>query len=147
MSYGNTPVDAGSLPLSSGFVPGASNPTPVGGTASYTDTNSNTYTAIPVADLEEAGYQSLTSPAAATTANTDTSYTFSAQVTRVTIQNNSTVVVKVAFDAAATAGSLTLQPGATLSITKRITVVHFLTVPAVNVNGSTAGNIVLLGVK
>jgi hypothetical protein len=145
-SYGTTPVGDDSVPLSSAWVPGGVNPVPVGGSAGYTD-GARTYTHAAINDIEPSGYIALTSPAATTTANTDTPYTFSSQVNHVILQNNTSALLHFAFDVAATNGSLVLQPGAFLIYAKRVTVVHLLTVAAQNVNGSAAGNIVLLGVN
>jgi hypothetical protein len=92
-----------------------------------------------------AGYVALSSPPTQTGVGTDTTFTFSQQVNNVIIQNNSTVNVNVSFDSTATAGSILLTPGQYYEKAKKVTAVHLLTSSAVNVNGSSANNIVLLG--
>lgn len=91
------------------------------------------------------GYISLVSPAASTNAGSETIYTFSQYVNNVLIQNNSGADLALAFDTTATAGSFTLADGQTLIYSKRILAVHFFTAGAQAVNGSSSGNIVLLG--
>src|SRR5579859_2052570 len=81
----------------------------------------------------------------ATTANTDTSWSFASQVRHVLIQNNTTANVQFNFDAAVTAGSAILAPGYTLTADLRVTAVHLLTASGQNINGLTAGNIVVWG--
>ena len=95
--------------------------------------------------VAQSGYVTLTTPAAQTTANTDTLYTFSSQINTVIIQNNTAANLNFAFDAAATVGSLLLVPGQYYEKPKKVTVVHLLTTAATNVNGTSGSNIVLLG--
>jgi hypothetical protein len=95
--------------------------------------------------VAQSGYVALTTPAAQTTAATDTPYTFGSQVNTVIIQNNTAANLNFAFDVAATAGSLLLTPGQYYEKPKKVTVVHLLTTLATNVNGTAANNIVLLG--
>ena len=96
-------------------------------------------------DIEAANYVGASSPPSTTNAGTDTTYTFSSQVNRVIIQNNTSANVNYAFDTAASPGTLRLLPGATLIYPKKCTALHLYTAAAQNINGSTAGNIVVLG--
>ncbi len=98
-----------------------------------------------VEDIEQSGYIALSSPPSTTNAGSDTPLTFSSQVNRVIIQNNTSANVNYAFDTSASAGSMLLVPGATLIYPKKCTVLHLFTAAAQNINGSTAGNIVALG--
>lgn len=99
----------------------------------------------PTQDIEQANYIAATTPPSATNAGSDTAYTFSSQVNRVIIQNNTSANVSYAFDVAASAGALVLSPGSTLVYPKKCTVLHLFTAAAQNINGTTAGNIVVLG--
>ncbi|SRR6266849_250039 len=98
-----------------------------------------------VEDIEQAGYIALTSPPAQTNAGSDTTLTFSQQVNRVIIQNNTSANAYYAFDTAASLGSLLLVPGAFLVYPKKVTSPHLYTVAAQPINGTSAGNIVVLG--
>src|SRR5713226_1363517 len=100
---------------------------------------------VPSQDIEQANYIALTSPPSATNAGSDTSLTFSQQVNRVIIQNNSPANANFAFDAVASAGSLVLVPGAMLVYPKKCTTLHLFTAAAQNINGSTVGSIAVLG--
>lgn len=100
---------------------------------------------LPAQDIEEPGYVSVTSPPTNTNSGTDTTYTFTLQVSRVIIQNNTAVNVYYAFDTAASAGSLLLAPGSTVVYPKKCTVLHLFTATAQVINGSSSGNIVVLG--
>lgn len=95
--------------------------------------------------LSQAGYVALVAPATQTSAGADTTFTFSQTVNTVILQNNTTAVLNYAFDQAASAGSLSLAAGQQLVYSKRVTAVHLFTTAATNVNGTTSGNIVLLG--
>ncbi len=117
----------------------ASNITQFGG-VSLTNTNP-----IPNQDIEQANYISATTPPSVTNIGTDTLYTFSSQVSRVILQNNTSVNVNYAFDVTSSAGSLLLLPGSTLVYPKKCTVLHLFTAAAQNINGSSTGNIVVLG--
>lgn len=110
------------------------------GTSSISNSNP-----LPTQDIEQSGYISASSPPATTNAGSDTAYTFSAQVSRVIIQNNTSVNINYAFDATANAGSLLLVPGAMLVYPKKCTVLHLYTASAQNINGSSSNNIVVLG--
>ncbi len=84
------------------------------------------------------------------TANTDTSFTFSPAVKHVFIQNKSATDVYFELDAAATVGGpvLPAAQGNNRSIVffdVPVTVVHLLSVPATNVNGTADLNIVVRG--
>lgn len=100
---------------------------------------------VPTQEIEQAGYVAASSPPSTTSAGSDTTYTFSQQVNRVIIQNNTSGNVYYAFDQTASAGSFLLVPGATVIYSKKVTAVHLFTAAAQNINGTTAGNIVLLG--
>jgi Flp pilus assembly protein TadG len=81
----------------------------------------------------------------ATTANTDTSWSFSQQVNHIAIQNNSSSNVYFELDATATNGSFLLYPGQGYSQDVMCTTIHLLATSVININGSTAGNIVIRG--
>jgi hypothetical protein len=87
----------------------------------------------------------LSSPPSATTAATDTSFTFSQKVNHFLIQNNTAAVVNVALDATASPGSVSIAAGATWRDDIPVTAIHLYTAATQNVNGSSAANIVLLG--
>jgi hypothetical protein len=88
----------------------------------------------------------LTTPAAALTASSDTSFTWPSQVKHWIVQNNSATAVGIELDAAATAGSLQVAPnGGTIAMDIPVTVMHMYSTAATNVNGSTGANIVLKG--
>lgn len=95
--------------------------------------------------LSQAGYVALVAPATQTSAAADTTFTFAQTVNTVVIQNNTAAVLNYAFDQAASAGSLALAAGQQIIYSKRVTAVHLYTTNATNVNGTTSGNIVLLG--
>jgi hypothetical protein len=99
----------------------------------------------PTQDIEQSGYVSATTPPSTTNAGSDTAYTFSAQVSRVIIQNNTSSNVNYAFDTTASAGSLLLVPGAMLVYPKKCTVLHLYTASAQSINGTSSGGIVVLG--
>jgi hypothetical protein len=145
MTFGLTPKDGGGIPLSSAVVPGQQTPVPVGGTGVFTDGNNNEYTPVAVGDLEQAGYIALVSPPTATNAGSQTVLTFAQPVNRVIMQNNGSQTVNYAFDATASAGSLALLPGSFLIYPKIVTAVHVYTASAMNINGTSAANLVLLG--
>lgn len=99
----------------------------------------------PTQDIEQSGYVSASTPPSATNAGSDTSYTFSSQVNRVILMNNTSANVNYAFDTAASAGSLLLVPGAMLVYPKKCTVLHLYTAAVQNINGSSGNNLVVLG--
>ena len=111
------------------------------GIAALVDGNGNLLTP----NLEHSGYVALSSPPAQTNAGSETILTFSQQVNNAVIQNNTSANVNYAFDATASAGSLVLVPNATLIYPKQITTVHLYTAGAQNINGTSSGNIVVLG--
>lgn len=133
------------IPMGSVGSPGDATPRVLEGGGEYTDANNNTVAPAVVEDIERPGYVALTTPPVATNAGTDTVLTFASQVNRVEIYNGSTAILNYAFDVAATLGSLVLPPGYQLDKAKKITAVHILTAAAVTINGTTAGNIVVLG--
>lgn len=96
-------------------------------------------------DIEQAGYVAPSSPPSVTNAGADTSYTFTSQVSRVIVQNNTSANLNIAFDAVASAGSLLVTPGTMLIYPKKCTVLHLFTASAQTLNGTSAANIVVLG--
>jgi|SRR6185437_5191184 len=86
----------------------------------------------------------VTVPSNVTVANTDTSATFGATVNHWTIQNNTGANVFYNLDAAASASTFLLVPGAQVWWDWPVTVVHLFTVAAQNVN-TGATPIVLIG--
>lgn len=100
---------------------------------------------IQTEDIEQSGYIALSSPPAQTNAGTETILTFSQQVNKVTIYNATSANLNYALDETVTAGSLVLAPGYQLDQYKKVTAVHILTAAAQNINGSTAGNVVVKG--
>lgn len=95
--------------------------------------------------VAQSGYVALTSPPATTNAGSDTALTFSSQINNVIVENNTSANVYVAFDTAATLGSIALVPGMYYEKPKKVTVLHLYTVAAQNINGSAVGAIVVLG--
>lgn len=89
---------------------------------------------------------SLLSPPAQTTANTDTTLTFVQQVNHVEVQNNSPFDVFVAYNQAATQGSLRLPPNALFFDDVQATTVHLLTAGTTSINGNAQPNIYVGGV-
>ncbi len=85
----------------------------------------------------------LSTPPTTTNAGTDTVLTFSATVNHWTLQNNSNAVLYYNLDAAASTGTLVLQPGAQVWWDWPVTAVHAYTAAAINVNGATG--LVLIG--
>ena len=81
----------------------------------------------------------------ATTAGSDTSWSFASQVRHIFIQNNTSAIVQFAFDAASSVGAPILLPGATFTADLRVTAVHLFTVAIQQINGTAAGNIVVWG--
>jgi len=98
-----------------------------------------------VQDIEAAGYIALTSPPSTTNVGSDTPLTFSSQVNRVIIQNNTNANVNFDFDQAASAGSFLVGPGGLIVYPKKCTVFHLFTAAAQNINGSSGNNIVIRG--
>lgn len=122
---------------------GASNPLAVFlAVAGSAISNSNP---VPTQDVEQSGYVAASSPPSATNVGSDTTYTFSSQVNRVIIQNNTSANVNYAFDTAASAGSFVLASNAMVVYPKKVTALHLYTAAAQNINGTSAGNIVVLG--
>jgi hypothetical protein len=80
-----------------------------------------------------------------TNVGADTSYTFASPAAHWFIQNNSPAAVGFELDAASTAGSPTIPPGATWSSDIPVAVLHLFTAGAQNINGTVAANIVIKG--
>ena len=140
----NLAYDSSNLPATGVYVPGTGVVSVQGGTASI-DSLGNTSAPL-IAEVAQAG---IIGPAAsqpsATNVGTDTPWYFAKQVRHIFIQNNTAVNVQFSLDAAATAGSPILAPGAAFSGDIAVTVIHLLTAAAQNINGSSAVNIVIWG--
>lgn len=82
-------------------------------------------------------------------ANTDAVFTWgqngSLQVNHVFLQNNTGAVVNFAFDALSTPGSQIVNAGQTLFLDISTQALHMQTNATPNINGSTSGNMVVLG--
>lgn len=85
----------------------------------------------------------LSNPPANTNSGSDTTLTFATPVAHWTLQNNSAAAFNYNPDAAATAGSLVLAPGAQAFYDWPVSAVHVLTPSAIAVNGS--GGLALVG--
>lgn len=133
------PSIAGTVSVSNFPATQAANLTQINGSA-LSNTNPE-----PVQFVSQSGYVALTSPPAQTNAGSDTTLTFGSQVNTILIQNNSTSTINFAFDTAASAGSLALAAGQIFIYSKKVTTVHLYTANAANVNGTSSGNIVVLG--
>ena len=98
---------------------------------------------------QQGGVQPLNTNAAALTANTVYLFKWgpsaNQQVNHLMIQNNSTVNVNFELDNEVTVGSAVIQPGQTVFLDIQTIVLHLLSSGTPNVNGSTAGNIVVRG--
>jgi hypothetical protein len=138
------PLSSNDIPSDVVYTPGVGVAALQGG-AQTTDALGNTYASLITEDVEPSGYIAASSPPSATNVGSDTPYTFSSQVNHVLIQNNTSANVNVAFDVAASGGSLVLIPGTLLIYPKKCTVLHLYTASAQNINGTSAGNIVVLG--
>lgn len=130
---------AGTLAISAASLPLPSN------AAKETGGNLATLVTNTTSLAPTAGYAATTSPPSTTNASSDTSYTFAAQVRHWLLQNNTSANVQFELDTTATAGSIVLAPGATWLSDIPVTVLHLYTAAAQNINGSSAGNIVLKG--
>ncbi|SRR6266704_651851 len=146
MAFTATPLDGSATPIPMPTVvpDGTNTPIVVEG-GPIISTGGNNLAPVAMQDIERSGYIAATSPPSATNAGSDTPYTFSSQVQRIIIQNNTSANVNFAFDVAASLGSLLLVPGAMLVYPKKCTVLHIFTAAAQNINGTTVGNIVVLG--
>jgi len=80
-----------------------------------------------------------------TTAGADTAWSFAQKVRHIMIQNNTAGNVQFSPDAVTSAGSPILASGGTLFFDLRVTTMHLLTASAQNINGTSAGNIVVWG--
>lgn len=98
---------------------------------------------------QQGGVQPLSTNAAALTANTVYLFKWgpsaNQQVNHLMIQNNATVSVNFELDNEVSAGSAVILPGQTLFLDIQTIVLHLLANGTPNVNGSTAGNIVVRG--
>jgi hypothetical protein len=95
---------------------------------------------------QQIGYATLVTPVPGqTNANSETILTFTQQCDQVTVQNNSPGFVWVAFDGAVANGAKLVQPNTMLVESKVAQSVHLLTANAININGTTLPNIVILG--
>ncbi len=101
--------------------------------------------AIIVPDIPSLRLISLSSPPTTTNAGSDTTLTFASQITQGIVQNNTSANANINFTAAASAGTLLVPPGFAYEFQLQTTTLHLFTAAAQNVNGSTAGNIVVLG--
>lgn len=82
---------------------------------------------------------------AATNVGADTSVPFSVPVAHWTIQNNTAASVGVELDAAASAGSLQIAAGQSLTSEVPVSTLHLFTAAAQNINGTAGSNIVIRG--
>jgi hypothetical protein len=85
----------------------------------------------------------LSAPPSTTNANTDTPLTFGSAVNHWCLQNQSTQNIYYNLDAAASTSTFVLAPNAQVWWDWPVTVLHVLTVTAINVNG--ASGLVLIG--
>lgn len=91
------------------------------------------------------GIAAAASQPTATTANADTAWAFAQKVNHVLIQNNTTATVQFDFETTANAGSPIIAPGSIFFFDIKVTAVHLFTAAIQNINGATAGNIVIRG--
>lgn len=96
-----------------------------------------------VEDIEQAGYIALTTPPVNTNAGSDTTLTFSSQVNRVIVQNNTGATAYLDFDQTASTASLAILPGSLLVYPKKCTSPHVFTAAATPLNA--ANGILLRG--
>lgn len=94
---------------------------------------------------QQPGYITLVTTPTQTNAGADTLLTFAQLANQVTVQNNSTVNVFVAFDGATANGALLVAPNDILVATKECSTVYVNTPQTVNVNGVVLPNVVVLG--
>jgi len=87
-----------------------------------------------VEDIEQSGYVALSTPPTNTNAGSDTTLTFSSQVNRVILQNNTSANAYLDFDQAASTASLVIVPGALLIYPKKCTSPHLYTAVATPIN-------------
>lgn len=92
-----------------------------------------------------AGYVSLSSPPAQTNAGADTSLLFASPVGHWFIQNNTTANVMFDLETAASLGSPLIAAGQMITSDVPLSQLHLFTAAAQNINGTTAGNIVIRG--
>lgn len=94
---------------------------------------------------QQLGYITLIAPQPQTSVGTDTVLRFTQQVDQITVQNNTGNIAWVTFDGATTNGAKLLQPGVMIIESKFCSSVSLNTPFAVNINGTTLPNIVVLG--
>jgi len=90
-----------------------------------------------VEDIEQSGYIALTSPPANTNAGSDTVLTFSSQVSRVIVQNNTSATFYLDFDQVASTASFAILPGTLLVYPKKCTSPHLYTTVATPLNAAS----------
>jgi hypothetical protein len=141
----NIPQSADNVDFEGGYDPNANAVAAKELDSSQTQ-NNTTYGPQRVVISAVAGYvAAAAAQPSATVANTDTSWSFSVKVNHLLIQNNTTANVQFDFDTATSLGSPLLYPGQMLLLDVKVTAVHLLTAAIQNINGSTAGNIVIRG--
>jgi hypothetical protein len=104
----------------------------------------------PAASAAQTRYVSaFDSNPAALTANTDASFKWGAagttQVNHILLQNNTTINILWDLDVATSAGSPILAPGQSVFLDVQTTALHIQANGTPNVNGTSAGNIVVRG--
>src|SRR6266567_685694 len=99
MAFTATPLDGSATPIPMPIVvpDGTNTPIVVEG-GPIINTGGNNLAPVAMQYIERLGYIALTSPPATTNAGTDTPLTFSSQVQRVIIQNNTSANLNYAFD-------------------------------------------------
>lgn len=139
------PQSSDSVAFEGGYDAG-NNRTAVKQLDSSTTANGTTYGPQLVVTSALSGYvaTALGQPTA-TTANTDTAWSFAQTVNHILIQNNTTDPLNFEFETAATAGSLVLPATTSFRMDLKVTTIHFLTPAVQNINGSAADNIVIRG--
>lgn len=105
---------------------------------------------LPVTQTAQPGEVALyASNPTALTANTDAAVKWGAsgttQVNHVLIANNTTTNINYRLDAATTAGSDVILPNGKMILDIPVTALHLQSAAASNINGTTAGNIVVIG--
>jgi hypothetical protein len=141
----NIPQSADGVDFEGGYDPNA-NAVAAKELDSSTTQNNTTYGPQRVVISAVAGYVAAAGGnPTATTGGSDTSWSFASKVNHLLIQNNTTANVQFDLDTATSAGSPLLYPGQMLLLDVKCTAVHLLTAANQNINGTTAGNIVIRG--
>ena len=94
---------------------------------------------------QQPGYITLVAPQPQTNAGTDTVLNFTQAVDQVTVQNNTNNYLWVSFDNPTANGAKLYQPGQMIVESKICNSVYLNTPNAVNINGITLPNVVVLG--